>query len=230
MLPDGIDWLRGKLGLVLMGGAMFNKSLIQVSVDGQGCQTMEEVIKIMATSLKRPDASLSAPAPVAGCLWPTPLPQTPGHLWACPGQCLVGSLLLSPGSWYTQDFVCTFQECVSPVLWWFHSGVNGDLLQESLCHTQVCGTQSPCGRRLLTSTSAGDTETQFWLSLCGLGMRFVPFPGLSSAGDQVLGKRTVPSGPCLLEDVSPPGLRKMWLAAGSLLTIWRKMPSLGLRF
>ena len=47
---------------------MFNKSLIQVSVDGQGCQTMEEVIKIMATSLKRPDASLSAPAPVAGCL------------------------------------------------------------------------------------------------------------------------------------------------------------------
>ena len=29
--------LRGKLGLVLMGGAMFSKSLIQFSVDGQGC-------------------------------------------------------------------------------------------------------------------------------------------------------------------------------------------------
>ena len=28
---------RGKLGLVLMGGAMFSKSLIQFSVDGQGC-------------------------------------------------------------------------------------------------------------------------------------------------------------------------------------------------
>ena len=25
MLPDGIDWLRGKLGLVLMGEALFNK-------------------------------------------------------------------------------------------------------------------------------------------------------------------------------------------------------------
>ena len=36
-LPDGRDWLRGKLGLVLMGGAMLSKSLIQFSVDGQGC-------------------------------------------------------------------------------------------------------------------------------------------------------------------------------------------------
>ena len=32
-LPDGIDWLRGILGLVLMGGAMFSKSLLQFSVD-----------------------------------------------------------------------------------------------------------------------------------------------------------------------------------------------------
>ena len=36
-LPDGRHWLRGKLGLVLMGRAMLNKSLIQFSVDGQGC-------------------------------------------------------------------------------------------------------------------------------------------------------------------------------------------------
>ena len=35
-LPDGRDWLRGKLGLVLMGGPI-SKSLIQFSVDGQGC-------------------------------------------------------------------------------------------------------------------------------------------------------------------------------------------------
>ena len=28
---------EGKLGLVLMGGAMFSKSLIQFSVDEQGC-------------------------------------------------------------------------------------------------------------------------------------------------------------------------------------------------
>ena len=35
-LPDGRDWLRGKLGLVLMGEAMLSKSLIQFSVDGWG--------------------------------------------------------------------------------------------------------------------------------------------------------------------------------------------------
>ena len=40
---------------------------------------------------------------------------------------------------------------------------------KDLSHTQVCCTQSPCpcGRPLLTHTSAGDTQTQFWLSLCG---------------------------------------------------------------
>ena len=49
------------------------------------------------------------------------------------------------------------QSCVS---WWFYGGVNGDLLQEGLCHTKVCRTQSPCpcGRLLLTHTSAGDTQ------------------------------------------------------------------------
>ena len=54
-----------------------------------------------------------------------------------------------------------------PVLWQLYGGVNGDLLQEGLCHTQVCCTQSPCCRPLLTCTFAGDTQTQFWLSLCG---------------------------------------------------------------
>ena len=36
-LPDGRDWLRGNLGLVLMGKAMLSKSLIQFSVDGWFC-------------------------------------------------------------------------------------------------------------------------------------------------------------------------------------------------
>ena len=36
-LPDGWDWLRGKLSLVLMGRALLSKFLIQFSVDGQGC-------------------------------------------------------------------------------------------------------------------------------------------------------------------------------------------------
>ena len=58
-----------------------------------------------------------------------------------------------------------------PVLckfWQLCGGVNGDLLQEGLCYTQVCCTQSPCpcGSPLLTRTSTGDTQTQFCLSLC----------------------------------------------------------------
>ena len=73
----------------------------------------------------------------------------------------MGLLLFFPGSWYTQSFVCAIQESVSPVLCkfrQFYGGVNGDLLQKSLCHTQVCCTQSPCscGRPLLTHAS---TET-----------------------------------------------------------------------
>ena len=36
-LPDWRDWLRGKLGLALMGRAMLSKFLIQISVNGQGC-------------------------------------------------------------------------------------------------------------------------------------------------------------------------------------------------
>ena len=57
-LPDGRDRLRGKLGLVLMGGVMLSKSLIQCSVEGRGCissllfpptwgLTIVEVMKIM---------------------------------------------------------------------------------------------------------------------------------------------------------------------------------------
>ena len=62
----------------------------------------------------------------------------------------------------------------------------------------VCCTQSPSGRPLLTRTSTGDTQAQIWLSLCGLGMHFVPFPGLSSSEDQMFGEHTVPSVPCIL--------------------------------
>ena len=35
----------------------------------------------------------------------------------CLTQSLVGSLLLSPGSWCAQSFVCALQESVSPGLW-----------------------------------------------------------------------------------------------------------------
>ena len=51
---------------------------------------------------------------------PMPLPETPGHSQESLGQSLLGSLLLSPGSWCTQGFVCAFQESVSQS--WVSSG------------------------------------------------------------------------------------------------------------
>ena len=100
-------------------------------------------MKIMATSFKRSHsltAALRAPNPAAGHHQPTPPPETPGHSQASLDQSLMGSLLLFPGSWCTE-------ESVSPVLckfWQLYGGVNGDLLQEGLWHTQVSCTQSPC--------------------------------------------------------------------------------------
>ena len=44
---------------------------------------------------------------------PTPMPETHVHSQASLCQSLVGSLLLSPGSWCTQGFVCALQESVS---------------------------------------------------------------------------------------------------------------------
>ena len=104
---------------------MLSKSLIQFSVDGWSCvpsllltqgQTMVEVMKIMVTSFKTSHAhtaTLSAPNPATCHHQPTPLPETPGHSWARLGQSLVGSLLLSPGSWSTQGSVCALQESIS---------------------------------------------------------------------------------------------------------------------
>ena len=160
-----------------MGRAMLIKYLITFSVNEWGyvpslLSTMVEIMKIMASSFKRshaPTATLSAPNLAEGHHWLMPLLEIPGHLWASLGQSPVGSLLLSPGSWCTQDPLCALQESVYPVLckfWWLYDGVNGDVLQKGLCHTQVCCTQSPwpCGSALLTHTSVGDTQTQFCLS------------------------------------------------------------------
>ena len=94
-LPDGRDWLWEKLGLVLMGGAMLTKSLIQFSVDRWGC--------VPSLFDLRPNRPL----------------ETPGHSQASPTQSLVGTLLLSPGSWGPWGIFCALQESVSLVLWKF---------------------------------------------------------------------------------------------------------------
>ena len=129
-LPDRRDCLKAKLGLVLMTLAMLSKSLIQFSVDGWGCvpfllftwgQTVVEVMKIIVISFKRSHActtSLNAPNPAAAHNPPMPLLETPGHSQASLAQSLVGSLLLSSGSWCAQVLLCfgIYSHCKMTIL------------------------------------------------------------------------------------------------------------------
>ena len=112
-LPDVRDWLRSKLGLVLMGGAMFSKSLIQFSVDGRGC------VPFLLFDLRpnygggsEDNGNLLQKVPWT--FWtqcpqpytrPLPTHTSNGASWTLTGKygsVSVGSLLLFPGSWCTQ--------------------------------------------------------------------------------------------------------------------------------
>ena len=130
---------------------------------------------MMATSFKRSyDALLRSVPPALQQATADPclhqrLLDTHREVWVSFlwGHC---SFLLCPGVY--RD-VCVLHESVSPVpckFWRLDGGVNGDLLQEGLCRTQVSCTQSPspCSSPLLTHTSSGDTQTQFCLSLCAV--------------------------------------------------------------
>ena len=70
---------------------------------------MVELMKIVATSFKRPHAR-TALDPAAGHHQPTPSLLTPGHSRASLSQSLVGrcSFLLDPGA---QGSFCALQEC-----------------------------------------------------------------------------------------------------------------------
>ena len=140
-----------------MGGAMLSKSLIQFFVNGCGCAPSllfdlrpncgagYEDNGVLLHKVPCTKCSAQCPNPAAGHQPRMPLPDTPGHSWASLGWSLVWSLLLSPGSWCTRFSLFPSRVCF-PVLskfWWLYGGVNGDLLQEGFCHTQVCFTQSP---------------------------------------------------------------------------------------
>ena len=61
----------------------------------------------------------------------------------------------------TRFCLCPPRVCF-PVLckfWKLYGGVNDDILQEGLCHTQIYCTQSPCSRPLLTLAFTGDSPT-----------------------------------------------------------------------
>ena len=102
------------------------------------------------------------------CSRPPPTHASIGDSWTLPGKSgSVSCEVTAPFSWVlvcTGFCLCPPRVCF-PVLckfWWLYGGVNGDLLQQGLCHIQVFCIQSPCpcGSPLLTHTSTGDTQTQ----------------------------------------------------------------------
>ena len=144
-----------------MGGAVFPPRYLTWS------QTMVEEVKTMATSFRRPGACTVHSAPLTlqqGITDPhlrRRLLDTHWQVWASLswGHC---SFLLGPGVHkvlFVPSKSLFSQSCIS--FWWLYGGVNGNLLQEGLYHTQVYCTQSPspCGRPLLTHTPSEDTQT-----------------------------------------------------------------------
>ena len=134
----------------------------------------------MVTSLKRSQACIAtvhALNSAAGHHQPMPSLETPGHPQACLEQSPVVTV---PFSWVLVHKVLLCPPRVYfPVLckfWQLCGGLNGDLLQEGSCHIQVCCTQSPCpcSSPLLTCTTTGDTQAQFYLSLCAVSGSWCP--------------------------------------------------------
>ena len=148
--------LRGKLDLVLMGGAMLNKSLILFFVDGQGgvpscCltwgQPTVDQMKIMMTSFKRSHAgpaALRAWDCAAAHRWPMPPRETPGCSWAGLSQSLLWghcSFLLGPG---THKALFVPSKSLFPQSWVSSGGSVVGLMVTSSKRTYVYCTQSPC--------------------------------------------------------------------------------------
>ena len=137
-------------------------------------QTMVEVMKIMMTFLKRSQtctAKQSVP--------PTVQQATRTHASARDswtptgksGQSPVGSLLFSPGSWYT-GFCCALQESIFQSCVSSGSSLVGLMATSSkrvyvIPKSAVPRAPVP-GRPLTTLTPTGDAQTQFCLSLSGV--------------------------------------------------------------
>ena len=164
-LPDGRDWLRGKPGLVLMGGAMLSKSLTQFSVDRWSC-----VPSLLFTW--------------GQTIWPPHLKRP----WWCEGLGAGGEgddrrldgWMASPTqwTWVWVNFGSWWWTGRSGVLWfmgsqkvghdwvtelnWNYGGGdedNGDILQKVPCTHCYIQCPQPCSRPLPTHASAGDSWT-----------------------------------------------------------------------
>ena len=159
-----------------MGRSMFSKCSIQFSVDGQSfVPSLLLDLRPNYSGGKEDNVDLLQKTPSMHCHTQFLQPWSRSLLthasirdsWTLTAKSgSVSCGVTAPFSWvlvHTRFCLCPPSVC-SPVLckfWQLYGGVNSDLLQEGLCYTQVCSTQSPCpcGSPLLTHTSTGDTQT-----------------------------------------------------------------------
>ena len=172
----------GETGSCSDGGPCSVNLLIQFSVDGWGCvPSLLFDLRPNCGGGNKDNGHLLPKVPCTHCYTQCPQPcsrpqlthTSAGDSWTLPGKSgLVSCGMTAPFSWFLVH--TTFCLCppsvYPPVLckfWQLCGGINGDLLKEGLCHIQVCCTQSPCpcSSPLLTCTSTGDTQTQFYQSL-----------------------------------------------------------------
>ena len=141
-----------------MGRAILSKSLIQFSVDGRGCVPSllfglrpsygggNKDNGDLLQQVPRLHCCTQCPQP---CSRPPPTHASTGDSWtltaksgsvSCGVTAPFSSVLV-----HTRFCLCS-PEPVSPVLckfWQLYGGVNGNVLQEGLCHTRVYCPQSP---------------------------------------------------------------------------------------
>ena len=119
-LPDGRDWLRGKLGIFLMDRDMLNKSLIQFSIVGPGCvPSLLFDLRPNYGGGNEENGDLLQKAPCTHCCpqcpWPCSRPPptcaSAGDSWTLTGKSgSVSHGLTAPFSWV---LVCT-RFCLYP--------------------------------------------------------------------------------------------------------------------
>ena len=138
---------------------MLSKSLTQFSVDGWGCvPSLSFDLRPNYGGGNEDNGDLLQKVPGIQCCTQCPRPcsrpppthaltEDPWTLMDRSGSVSCG--VTAPLSWVLMSprfCLCPPRVCF-PVLckfWWLYGGVNGDLLQEGLCHTQVCFCKSSC--------------------------------------------------------------------------------------
>ena len=125
-LPVGRDWVWGKLGLILMGGAMLSKSSILFSVDGcvssqlfdlrpdygGGNEDTGDLLQMVLFM----HCHTQCPRP---CSRPPLTHASAGDSWTLTGKSGSVSHEVTapfPGFWWPHGFVRALQDSVSPVL------------------------------------------------------------------------------------------------------------------